>query len=177
MPAIYPFEPLWGGLGGRPPECCLRRPKADPTRGASCPASVAFPGSCPGTILASSSIGVGLHRLAAVVPVGRWRTGNAKRLLFRSRPSACRGGRLIAAEELLICGAGLSAKGACNVWAPRGSCRGARLLLTSRFVYGLPASRSGSALPFDQPRPDRGTIQETKTGRPTPSLKRTAEAF
>ena len=58
----------------------------------------------------------------------------------------------------------------------RGS-RGAEALHTSKTVYGLPTSRSRPALPSEQWRPERGTIAATRTGRPTRSLKRTAEAF
>ena len=55
--------------------------------------------------------------------------------------------------------------------------RGAGALHTSKTVYGLPTSRSRPALPSEQWRPERGTIAATRTGRPTRSLKRTAEAF
>ena len=48
-------------------------------------------------------------------------------------------------------------------------------MLTSKSVYGFPATRFGAELPFDQP--DRGILEEeTKTGRPTQALKRTADA-
>ena len=58
----------------------------------------------------------------------------------------------------------------------RGS-RGAGALHTSKTIYVLSMSRSKPALPSEQWRPERGTIAATRTGRPTRSLKRTAEAF
>src|SRR5215213_6353275 len=75
---------------------------------------------------------------------------------------------------LLSLRCGLSAKVARNVW---GRLSRGKTVALFKTVYSLPTSRSGSALPFDQTCPGRGTIQETKTSRPTQALKRTADAL
>jgi len=102
--------------------------------------------------------------------------GNAGGPLFRSRPSVSHVHRMNAAKDLSIREAIFLQRG------PATSGLRARLpsgKTVAHFEIHLcqPTFWSRAALPFDQPGPDRGTIQETKPGRPTPSLKRTAEAF
>lgn len=54
--------------------------------------------------------------------------------------------------------------------------RGSRTVAHFEKRLCLPARRSRPALPFERRSPERGTIAQTKTGRPTQSLERTADS-
>ena len=141
------------------------------------PCQRSFSKRLPQTILPSSSGGVGLHRLASVASVGRCRIGSAESDLFHPNPSVSRVVRLNAAEKLLADEAVFLRKVAGNVWASRKVVEGqdrCSFLKPSMACQRLGPERR---CPLTRPCPSRGTIQETKTGRPTLALKRTADAF
>jgi hypothetical protein len=86
---------------------------------------------------------------------------------LREPVSLSRVRKLGAAQELPSSGSALSSSVAGRICDSEPGSREAEPLLTSKSVYGLPARRSRSVLSFDRRVPERGTIEQTKTGRPT----------